>query len=75
MANHSSILVKNSMNSMKKQKDMTSDDDHTRLAGVQYATGEKGTAITDNSRKNEVPGPKWKRCAVVDMSDGESLML
>ena len=23
----------------------------------------------------EVPGPKWKRCAVVDMSDGESLML
>ena len=43
-----------------------------RSEGVQYATGEKGMAITDNSRRNEAPGPKWKRCLVVGMSDGQS---
>ena len=26
----------------------------------------------NSSRKNEVAGPKWKQCSVVDMSDGES---
>ena len=29
------------MNSMKKQKDMTLEDDPPRLVGVQYATGEE----------------------------------
>ena len=42
---------------MKKQKDMTPDNDPTRLVGVQYATGEEWRNI---SRKNEETGPKWK---------------
>jgi len=29
-----------------------------RSEGVQYATGEEWRAITNNSRKNEVAGPK-----------------
>ena len=37
--------------------------------GVQYATGEEQTAIT-NSSKNEVAGPKWKRSSAVDVSCG-----
>ena len=40
--------------------------------GVQYATGEWQRAITNSSRKNEVAGPKQKRCSVVDVSAGES---
>ena len=59
------------MNSNKTQKDATPKDEPPRSEGIQYATGEKGTAIT-NSRKKEAPGPKWKICSVVDMSDGES---
>ena len=43
-----------------------------RLEDVQYATGEKWRAITNSSRKNEVAGPKWKWCAVVDVPDGDS---
>ena len=39
---------------------------------VQYGTEEEQRAITNSSRKNEVAGPKWKQCSVVDMSDGES---
>ena len=43
--------------------------------GVQYATGEEQTAITNSSRitnssKNEVAGPKWKRSSAVDVSCG-----
>ena len=47
---HSSILAlrKNPMNSMKKQKDMTLENEPSR-SGVQYATGEEQRA---GSRKN-----------------------
>ena len=45
---------------------------HFRLEGVQYATGEKQTAITNSSRKNEEAGPKQKQCPAVDVSGGES---
>ena len=60
------------MNSMKRQKDMTLEDGPPRLEGLQYATGEEQKAITNSSRKNEVAGPKWKQCSVVDVSGGDS---
>ena len=37
--------------------------------GAQYATGEEWR---NSSRRNEEAEPKWKQCAVVDVSDGES---
>ena len=40
----------NTMNSMKRQKDMTLKDELPRLVGVQYATGEQRR---NSSRKNE----------------------
>ena len=43
-----------------------------RSEEVLYASGEEWMVITKSSRKNEVAGPKWKQCSVVDMSDGES---
>ena len=48
------------MNSMKRQKYITLEDDPVRSEGVQYATGEKRKAMTNSSRKNEETGPKWK---------------
>ena len=60
------------MNIMKRQKDMTLEDEPHRSKGVQYATREEQRAITNSSRKNEVAGPKWKQHSVVDMSGGES---
>ena len=51
---------------------MTLEDEHTRLEGVHYATGEEWRAITNSSRKNEETGPKWKCQSVVDVSGGES---
>ena len=55
MANHFSILAlttscDNSMNSMKRQKDMTLKDELPRLVGAGYATGDQWR---NNSRKNE----------------------
>ena len=49
---------KNPINSMKRQKGMTLDDEAPRSEGVQHATaGEEWKAITNSSRKNEVAGP------------------
>ena len=45
---------------MKKQRDKTPEDELPRPEGVQYATGEEQRAITNNSKKNEVTGTKWK---------------
>ena len=53
------------MNSMKKQKDMTLEDEPPRSIGVQYAIGQEWRKT---SRKNEEAGPEWKQCSVVDMS-------
>ena len=50
----------NAMNSMKRQKDMTLEDELPRSEGVQYATGEEQRAITNSFRKNEVAEPKQK---------------
>ena len=48
------------MNSMKRQKYMTLEDELPRLEGVQYTTEEEQRAITNSSRKNEVPEQKGK---------------
>ena len=60
------------MNSMKRQKDMTPENEPLRSVGVRYATGEEQRAITNSSRKNEEAGPKQKWHSVVDVSGGES---
>ena len=57
MANHSSTLP---MNSMKRQRDMTPEDEPPRSESVQYATREEQPVIISSSRKNEEPMPKWK---------------
>ena len=51
------------MNSMKRQKDRTLNDELPRLVGAQYATGDQWR---NNSRKNEGIQPKQKRHPVVD---------
>ena len=45
------------MNSMKRQKDMTLEDESARSVNVQYATG---VELRNNSRKNEETGAKQK---------------
>ena len=60
------------MNSMKRQKDMTLEDEPPRLEGVQSATGEEWRTASSRSRKNEAAGPKQKQCSVVDAAGGES---
>jgi len=62
----------NPMNSMKRQKDMTLEDEPPRLEGIQYANREEQRAITNSSRKNKVVGSKRKRHSVMDVSGGES---
>ena len=49
--------LENPMNSMKRQKDMTLNDEILRSIGAQYATGEEWT---NNSRKSEKMEPKQK---------------
>ena len=61
--------LKNPMNSMKRQKDMTLEDESPRSVGVQYATGEEQR---NSSRKNEVAGPRDKQCSVVDAYGGKN---
>ena len=60
------------MNSMKRQTDMTPEDEPPRSEEVLYASGEEWRAITNSSRKNEAAGPKQKQHSVVDVSGGES---
>ena len=62
----------NPMKGIKRQKDMTPEDEPLWLEGVQCVTGEKQRAITNNFRKKEAAGPKWKQHSVVDVSGGES---
>ena len=38
------------MNSMKRQKDMTLEDESLRSEGVQYATGEDQRVVTKSSK-------------------------
>ena len=63
--------LESSMNSTKRQKDMTLKDGVPRLVGAQYATGDQWR---NNSRKNEEMEPKQKQYPVVDLTgDGNKV--
>ena len=64
--------LENPMDSMKRQKEMTLEDEPRNSEGAQYATGEEQKATTNSSGKNEAAGPKEKQHAVVDAAGGES---
>ena len=57
------------MNSMKRQKDRTLKDEHSRSVGVQYATGDQWR---NNSRKNEGMEPEQKQYPIVDRTGNRS---
>ena len=61
--------LENTMNSMKRQKDITLKDELPRSVGAQHATGDQWR---NNSRKNEEMEPKRKQHPVVDVTGGES---
>ena len=54
--------LENPMNSMKRQKDMTVNNELSRSISAQYATGDQWR---NNSRKNEETEPKGKQHPVV----------
>ena len=62
----------NPMNCIKRQNDMTPEDELCRSESVQYGTGEEQRARVTSSRRNEAAGPKQKWHSVVDVSGGES---
>ena len=63
--------LENSMNSMKRQKDMMLKEEVPRSVGAQYATGEEWR---NNSRENEEMEPKGKQRPVVDVTgDGSKV--
>ena len=57
------------MDSMKRQKDVTPEDEPPRSVGVQYTNAEEQR---NSSRRNEEAEPKWKQRPVLDVSGGES---
>ena len=59
------------MNGTKRQRDTTLKDELPRLVSVQYATGEEQK---NGSKKNEEMEPKQKRCPVVGVHGGESIV-
>ena len=63
--------LENPMNSMKRQKDRTLQDELPRLVGAQYATRDQWR---NNSTKNEETEPKQKQHPVVDVTgDGSKV--
>ena len=63
--------LENTMNSMKKQKDVTLKNETPRLVGAQYATGEKWR---NSSRKSEEAEPGQKQHPFVDVTgDGSKV--
>ena len=55
---------------MKRQKDMTPEDESSGSKDVRYATGEEQRTITKSSRKSEATEPsgndtQWWMCLVV----------
>ena len=57
--------LENPKNSMKRQENLTLNDELPRLVGAQNATGEKWR---NNTRKNEKMEPKQKQHPVVDVT-------
>ena len=63
--------LENPVNSMKRPKDRTLKDEHPRLVGAQYTTGDQWR---NNSRKNEETEAKQKQHPVVDVTgDGSKV--
>ena len=62
----------NLISGMRRQKDMTPEDEPPRSEDVQDTTGEEQRSITNSSRKNEAAGPKQKQCSDGNVSGGES---
>ena len=60
--------LENSMNSMKRQKDVTLKDELPRSVGAQYATRKEWR---NNSRNYEEMEPKQKQCPDVDVTGEE----
>ena len=61
--------LKNSMNSMKRQKDSTLKDELPKSVGAQYVTCDQWR---NNSRKNEGMEPKQKEYPAVDVTGDRS---
>ena len=67
------------MNSMKRQKDMTLEDEPPRSEGVQCTAGEEQRAITNSSRNNEQLNQSsndaqlWT-CLVLKVSESRSVV-
>ena len=61
--------LENPMNNMKRQKDMTPEEESPRSVSIQYTIGEEWR---NNSGRNEEAEPKWKCRSVVDVSGGEN---
>ena len=55
------------MNSMKRQKDRTPEDELPRLVGAQYATGDQWR---NNSRKNDETEPEQQHPILAGIGDG-----
>ena len=65
------IYLENPMNSMKRQKDRTLEDELPRPVGAQYATRDQWR---NNSRKNEETESKQKQHPVVGVTgDGRKV--
>ena len=63
--------LKNPMITMKRQNDMTLEDEFPRSLGAQYATGEEWR---NKVRKNEEMEPKQKQHPVMDVTgDGSKV--
>ena len=61
----------NPMKGIKRQKDMTPEDEPLWLEGVQCVTGEKQRAITNSSTKNEAQGQVETTLSCVSGGEGE----
>ena len=61
--------LENPMNSMKRQKDRTLEDELPRWIGAQNATGDNWR---NHSRKNEKTEPKQKQYPVMDVTGSGS---
>ena len=69
--NFTNLMLRDPMNSMKRQKDRTLKDGLPRSVGAQIATGDQWR---NNCRKNEGMEPKQQHHPVLDVtSDGSNV--
>jgi len=60
-------FCENPKDSMKRQKEMTPEDNPPRSKGIQHTTEEEQRTIIKSSRKNEVAGTTWKWSSVLNV--------